>query len=319
MSLKKTIEKFLKERPQERFTAQQLAEWYYYQIDSAKNEKKLANSKRVTNEQQLVRQYVAEIYARFNPRANTLIKRTEESPRRFYFTDIPDIDDVAVVENAESQSEEVNQGDKNREIDLYAKLVDYMWHEHRVYLKRIDEKTSSNLRGLKGNHWLHPDMVGLQDLSADWHDRIRACVSESKDQRAKLWSFEIKLKLKGSNVRQHFFQAVSNSSWANFGYLVTSDISGDHTQRELEILGAAHGIGVILLNSEQLGDSQILIHARERLAIDWDSCNRLTMNKDFQEYIERVRKFYRTGDPERRAWDAPQKLEVAYGVLQKMK
>jgi hypothetical protein len=32
-----------------------------------------------------------------------------------------------------------------------------------------------------------------------------------------------------SNVRECFFQAVSNSSWANFGYLVAAEIEGQDT------------------------------------------------------------------------------------------
>jgi len=36
---------------------------------------------------------------------------------------------------------------------------------------------------------------------------------------------------------------VSNSSWANFGYLVASELVGVDTMKELRILSSLHGIG----------------------------------------------------------------------------
>ncbi|MCR4081861.1 hypothetical protein [Providencia stuartii] len=36
-----------------------------------------------------------------------------------------------------------------------------------------------------------------------------------------------------SNVREVFFQTLSNSSWANVGYLVAAEITGDETLKEL--------------------------------------------------------------------------------------
>jgi len=44
------------------------------------------------------------------------------------------------------------------------------------------------------------------------------------------------------------FQAVSNSSWANFGYLVAAEIGGTDTLKELRMLFAARGIGFIKLD-----------------------------------------------------------------------
>jgi hypothetical protein len=41
------------------------------------------------------------------------------------------------------------------------------------------------------------------------------------------YSFELKLKIDKSNITECYFQAVSNSSWANFGYLVVSDLDTD--------------------------------------------------------------------------------------------
>jgi len=90
-------------------------------------------------------------------------------------------------------------------------------------------------------------------------------------------------------VRECFFQAVSNSSWANFGYLVAAEIGGQDTLKELRLLFAAHGIGFIKLDADNPADSQVLIPARERDEIDWGMVNRLTMeNKDFLTYVKLV-------------------------------
>ena len=124
-------------------------------------------------------------------------------------------------------------------------------------------------------------------------------------KRTKLWSFEVKILINRSNVRKRFFQAVSNSSWANFGYLVASEIEGTDTLKELRILVSLHGIGVIKLNAENPSESQIIIPAKERNDIDWNTANRLTEeNRDFLNYIKLVCQFYQTGKVHRENWDA---------------
>jgi hypothetical protein len=176
-----------------------------------------------------------------------------------------------------------------------------------LYSKRVDEKRSSNKRGPNGNRWLYPDVVGMEDLGADWHREVRDCVNQYSDKRTKLWSFEVKPLINRSNMRECFFQAVSNSSWANFGYLVTAEVGGQDTLKELRMLFAAHGIGFIKLDVDNPADSQVLIPARERDEIDWDMVNRLTTeNKDFLDYVKLVKQFYQTGEARATDWDVPE-------------
>ena len=116
----------------------------------------------------------------------------------------------------------------------------------------------------------------------------------------------MKLLINRSNVRECFFQSVSNSSWSNFGYLVAAEIEGQDTLKELRMLFAAHGIGLIKLDVENPSESQVLIPARERGEIDWDTANRLaTENKDFLAYVKLVRQFYQTGEARLADWDVP--------------
>jgi hypothetical protein len=174
-----------------------------------------------------------------------------------------------------------------------------------VYPKRIDERKSSNSYGAGGNKWLYPDIVGMEDLRKNWKREIKECVKEYSDKKSKLWSFEVKIHINRSNVREVFFQAVSNSSWANFGYLVAREIHEDALE-ELRMLSALHGIGYIQLDTEDEFNSQIMIPARERSDIDWNIANRLAeQNKDFLEYITLIRDFYLTDSLKEREWYLP--------------
>ena len=75
-----------------------------------------------------------------------------------------------------------------------------------------------------------------------------------------------------SNLRQYFFQAVSNSSWANEGYLVCLKIDEDpNFKNELQRLSNAFGIGIIKLNPESVSESEIICNARYNENIDWDT------------------------------------------------
>lgn len=90
-----------------------------------------------------------------------------------------------------------------------------------------------------------------------------------------------------SNLRQCFFQAVSNSSWANEGYLVCLKIDEDPNFRnELQRLSNAFGIGIIKLNAGSISESDIVCTARFNENIDWDTLDRLSEdNPDFKKFI----------------------------------
>ena len=103
----------------------------------------------------------------------------------------------------------------------------------------------------------------------------------------KLFSFEMKKNIDYSNLRQYFFQAVSNSSWANEGYLVCLKIDEDpNFKNELQRLSNAFGIGIIKLNAENISESEIICNARYNENIDWDTLERLSEdNPDFNKFI----------------------------------
>lgn len=305
LNLTNTVVDYLKNNPEQKFTARQIAQWIleaYPEECRAKRERSTARVIPLDSDDALVQQLVAEIGSRnltdFKKK-DINIKTTEERPRKYYYTLKTDTAEIEEAEAAHTDPARV------READLYPILSNFLWSELDLYSKRIDEKRSSNKHGSGGNKWLYPDVVAMEDLSEDWSSEIKDCVKQYFDKKTKLWSFEVKILINRSNVREVFFQTVSNSAWANFSYLVASEISDD-AMKELRLLADLHGVGFIRLDAGNPPESEILIPARERLDVDWNNANRLaTENTDFMNYIKLIRQFYQTGDIRKADWDIP--------------
>ncbi|GAA8107504.1 hypothetical protein HpDR126_04080 [Helicobacter pylori] len=112
-------------------------------------------------------------------------------------------------------------------------------------------------------------------------------------KRHKLFSFELKKELSLSNLKASYFQAVSNSTWANEGYLVVfgiEDKDKDKVLDELKRLNQSFGIGVIKLESE-ISNSKILLPAKER-EIDIPTLNMLVKQspEDFKPFMAKINK-----------------------------
>ena len=272
---------FLKRHPEKRFTAREIADawsaehpdWYPH-----KEPERLA----------------ADITSNYwtTKKRNALpaeLRSLEGNPRRFYWAELPDESDG--TRTAESNREPVEGQDSRRtgEQGLYKPLIEYMNGAFpNMNCRRIHDTRSSNKGGKGVNKWLHPDVVGSQLLSADWTRDVLDVGSNMPSQKVELWSFEVKTHLQKGNVRESFFQAVANSSWANHGYLVAEEID-DAAFDELRLLSQIHGIGLIRVDREQPLDSTILLPARIRPHFDLAACNRLaTENSDFQRFMEDV-------------------------------
>ena len=284
----------LRDYPDRKFTARELAKEFLTRYPDEIAEKRI--NPRYDTEEKLITQLAAEIGGERTEAAKKLCPqvatRDKPRPRIYYWEPHPEQVDLEGTELEEQSPQEVAPAlapDKAlTEHDLYPLLIGFLHKEYRLYCQRIDEKTSKNSHGSKGNHWLHPDIVALEPMDKHWDEVVKECVRHGDGRAVRLWSFEVKKHLSKSNVRESFFQAVSNSSWANYGYLVTTGINND-VEAELQMLAGLHGIGVLILNTESLFDSQILIPARERLEVDWQSVNRIvTENSDFHRFIEQV-------------------------------
>lgn len=294
-TLSERIVEQLQQRPGERLTARDLAS-AMVRADPAWAEEKWRRSRQELDFDGLVQQVVAEIGANLSQLRSRYrsVKTTEDRPRRYYWSEEPG--DAVIEEDTETaQPLERATPDLGSEADLYRRLCAYLHGELGLHPKRIDERAAS--RSSAGtDRWLYPDIVALQALTEDLHRDLIEVVRALPSRRAELWSFEVKKRLARSNARQAFFQAVSNSSWANFGYLVGAEIEADGSLDELRMLSARHGIGLIRPDPSDPSESEILIPAREQPEVDWEGCNRLTVNsRDMQHFIELVHQFLASG------------------------
>jgi hypothetical protein len=305
LSIRKRVVECLKAHPGQRLKARDIAEWIFAHYPAECAEKR-ERSSALETDADLIQQLVAEIGANRPDlqKRHPELRTTEERPRRYFWSEETDEAEVVEVEGTRPPEPSAAPPISEREHDLYPLLSAFLTAEWSLYSKRIDEKTASNRRGPQGNQWLFPDLVAMEDLTADLVQEVRDWVTHAHARKARLWAFEVKLLLNRSNVREAFFQTVSNSSWANFGYLVAADIQAGETVSELRMLSALHGIGLIRLDRENPAESEVLIPARERTEIDWANANRLAAeNKDFLTVVKLVRQFHQTGDPRERDWD----------------
>ncbi len=150
------------------------------------------------------------------------------------------------------------------ERDLHAFLT-YMAINNenlKCYTKTIFHEGS--LKSPKGmDRWLYPDMVGVRFLHAELSNENLIAFSKKFDTLpVKLVSFELKKEISVHNCRECYFQAISNSSWANERYLVGCHID-THNPKLMNLLKRLHasfGIGVIDLRTDE-DKSAILLNA----------------------------------------------------------
>lgn len=196
-----------------------------------------------------------------------------------------------VFSSEERENEELPEKKVIHESDLHAILCAFVKENNHFQcdIKTIDEKRGRNKRsGL--NEWAHPDMVGVA-VQKNLHNTTTKLQKELSEYSFRLFSFELKLSLSIGNLRSSYFQAVSNSSWANEGYLVTLNIEENDSefQNEMTLLNNAFGIGIIQLDIKEIFNSKIIFPAKYRENLDWLIINKLVENnRDFREFIDDV-------------------------------
>ena len=307
LSQSQKIVELLKANPNQKFNARQIAEKIVEAYPEDYSEKRI--NPRFEDEKAFLSQVVAEIGSQKDQIAKNdkhVFWQDKPRPRVYWYDPEKKVGDVnqTIIENDDTDETPSLTEQSFSEHELYPILIDYLKSELKLYCQRIDERRSKNSRGSGGNQWLHPDIVAMQPVDKEWNELIRSCVKQGAGQSVRLWSFEVKKELSGSNARKSFFQAVSNSSWANEGYLVATSISDSSVEQELRMLSALHGIGVILLNPENPSESEMMLPARSRADVDWQSVNRIVVeNEDFKDYIELVSTYYQTGRVRARDWN----------------
>ena len=240
---------------------------------------------------------------RDNP--NTAFVRDSVKPARYSLKDkdksqksVSEINKLIVMEPSQAEPEDsdaiVNLVPEKaakypyKERQLHPFVSRFAFYTFRgVYCKTIFHETSS-----KKNYaeWLHPDIVGFWFPFQDYNKELLA-LSGNGLSIARFFSFELKRELNFGNLRESFFQAVSNSSWAHEGYLVAANIDeAEELREELSRLSGSFGIGVIELDLADAEQSRVLFPAKGKESIDWDGANKLAKeNPDFRKFLADVR------------------------------
>lgn len=232
----------------------------------------------------------AQIYIDIRDNKDSLFVQYSSRPARFVLKDYSNEKFTFPEENETEQDIETKKNFHER--DLHQLLVNFVNSDlhFKAYLKTIFHENSQKKKS-GYNEWLHPDVVGVYfPFEKDLDDNALDLQKTLSLSSTRLFSFEIKIRLNWSNLRQSYFQAVSNSSWAHEGYLVTLEIEEDDDfQDELRRLNNAFGIGIIKLDPVQIDQSEVILPSKEKKSLDWDTINRLIKsNQDFRTFIQRV-------------------------------
>ncbi|HEC1580652.1 TPA: HrgA protein [Campylobacter upsaliensis] len=185
---------------------------------------------------------------------------------------------------------------KFNERDLHPLLVKFLYEnlDFRLNSKTIYHEKSKKSESGK-DKWNYPDVVGVYFPYDDYQNETLGLLESLKLNNYKIFSFELKISINFSNLKESYFQAVSNSSWANEGYLVVLKELDSEVLSELRRLNQSFGIGVIQLDGSEISNSKIVLSAKEK-ALDMQTIDMLVdKNEDFKKFINDINQQIRAG------------------------
>jgi uncharacterized protein len=252
----------------------------------------------------------ARIYVDMRDNPNSPFVKIDSKPKKFFLKELQNVDTIK-EEKEIIQPKETSYSER----DLHPFLTYFVNTYLNVYTKTIYHEKSSKRTY---SQWLHPDLVGINFPIGEWEPEVLDFGLTLGSQLVKLYSFEVKKELTFANIREAFFQAVSNSSWANEGYLVTAKILHDEEfMNELKRLTSAFGIGIIKLDIEDPDATEILFPAKTKTEIDWETVNKLSKeNPDFRKFIVRIKNDMNSKEIIKEKYD---KIYTAEQLVEKIK
>ena len=230
----------------------------------------------------------AQIYVEIRNNPTTRFKQVSKRPALFALAEqnFSRQDIAETVQDNETAAEP-----HYHERCLHPALVKYLFaNAHfRCLTKTIYHETSKKT-SKKADMWIHPDLIGVYFPFDDYEELTLKTLPLLNEKLYKIFSFEMKKTINLANLRECYFQAVSNASWSHEGYLVAPNISeDDNFLSELSLLNNAFGIGVIRLNIEFPEQSEILFYSRQKPNIDSNMLDKLiARNKDVQSIFKNL-------------------------------
>ncbi len=226
---------------------------------------------------------IEELYKDVNDNSNSIFKKIGSKPTRFilkeilseYLTDISFFKEnrINISEIPEKKLYSYTVYFSNKKWDLKCKTVLYGKSTARKYSK-----------------WLHPNIIGIKFTDKNY-DKGLSIDTLIREQKIKLYSFEITKSLTYDNMREKYFNSMSTSSWANEAYLVVAnlDLNDDNVMRDLQKLNSKFGNGIINININNPDSSDITFPALHKDDVDWDKIKILSnQNSDFKNLIMKL-------------------------------
>ena len=229
---------------------------------------------------------VSALLGDFIRKNDTRVGRLKQGRTYFYYLTKNQLENKINLLNIEQKIDKKIKNDFY-ERDLHPLFVSYLKSQN-IFSKTILHEESKNSRD-ETQKWVHPDIIGVKftKLNSDITSRLLKTL-EKKDS-CEIISYELKKEINSDyELKKSYFQAVSNSSWANRGYLVALDIN-TNLYSELERLNKAFGIGIIKLHSNPF-ESQILFQSSYR-ELDYQTIDKLSnINGKYEDIIEQIEK-----------------------------
>jgi len=198
--------------------------------------------------------------------------------------DMSDISDEAELNLGEKKN--IKNGNVYQERDLHILLSSYLNNEG-VFSKTIYHEKSNGKD--KQQKWVHPDVVGVKFSDINEKNAKALLRVTNQSNAYKITSYEIKRTINNDyELKEGYFQAVSNSSWANYGYLVAFEVNSSLIN-EIERLNQSFGIGFIELKANPF-ESQVLFPSKHH-DIDFKTIEKLCrINEEFNQFIHKIEK-----------------------------
>jgi hypothetical protein len=222
---------------------------------------------------------------------DTRVKRIKQEGGAYYYYLTKNEQNIGI--EVLSGTHETNATAKTNKVKTYIekdlhKLLSSFLKNTGIFSKTIPHEQSTYKED-SNQIWTHPDMVGIRFLKLQSKASQNFIKEVNRVETIKMYSYELKREINNdAELKKAFFQAVSNSSWANYGYLVAFEFSDSLTE-EIERLNQSFGIGIIELNANPY-KSRILFQPKYH-DLDFKTIDKLCkMNKEFEKFIELAEK-----------------------------
>ena len=229
---------------------------------------------------------VSELLGDFIRKNDTRVGRLKQGRTYFYYLTKNQLENKINLLNIEQKIDKKIKNDFY-ERDLHPLFVSYLKSQN-IFSKTILHEESKNSKD-ETQKWVHPDIIGVKFTKLNNDITSRLLKTLEKKDSCEIISYELKKEINSDyELKKSYFQAVSNSSWANRGYLVALDIN-TNLYSELERLNKAFGIGIIKLHSNPF-ESQILFQSSYR-ELYYQTIDKLSnINGKYEDIIEQIEK-----------------------------